>query len=91
MIEDFKKVDTVERLQEEWRDPYRQWYAAGMPAFATDYLKAWKQIKVCFRTKEDREAFSKLVGKKFTDKTNLMWFPDKPQEENKTNRYVEDE
>jgi hypothetical protein len=27
-------MDTVEELQNSWRDPYAQWYAAGMPSFS---------------------------------------------------------
>ena len=63
MLTDF---DTIEQLQNDWRDPYRQWYAAGMPAFYTTNLEPWKQIKVFFKTREDREKFAQLIGQQLT-------------------------
>jgi hypothetical protein len=82
-------LDTIEQLQNDWRDPYRQWYAAGMPAFYTTNLEPWKQIKVFFKTREDREKFAKLIGQQLTDKTNVIWHPEKERHANMLNRYVE--
>lgn len=82
--------DTIESLQNDWRDPYRQWYAAGMPAFYTANLEPWKQIKIYFKTREDRERFAKVVNQPISDKTNVIWHPEKDREPNNTNRYVED-
>lgn len=83
-------TDTVESLQQEWRDPYRQWYAAGMPAFTTKNLEPWKQLTVRFKTKEDRDEFSKLLNLQLTEKTNVIWHPLKDRESNMTNRYIEE-
>lgn len=84
------EIDTIEQLQNDWRDPYRQWYAAGMPAFYTANLEPWKQIKIFFKTKEDRERFTKVVNQPISDKTNVIWYPEKDREPNNTNRYIED-
>jgi hypothetical protein len=68
-------TDTVEQLQNDWRDPYRQW---------------WKQIKVYFKTREDRDKFQTLVDQKLTERTNVIWHPQKDRDPNSMNRYVED-
>lgn len=81
----------VEDLQKEWRDPYIQWWAAGMPSFTAVNLEPWLQIKIKFKTKADREKFAEVTGYSLTDKTNVIWYPDKPREANITNRYVENE
>lgn len=82
--------NTVEELQNDWRDPYRQWWAAGMPTFTTQNLEPWKQIKVYFKTREDREKFQELINQSLTDKTNVVWHPAKDRDPNMMNRYVED-
>lgn len=84
------EIDTIEQLQNDWRDPYRQWYAAGMPAFYTANLEPWKQIKIFFKTKEDRERFTQVVNQPISDKTNVIWYPEKDREPNNMNRYIED-
>lgn len=83
-------VKTVEELQDNWRNPYMQWYAAGMPAFATGDLSPWKQIKIKFKTMDDRQAFAERVNFSLTEKTAVIWFPDKGREKNNMNRIVED-
>jgi hypothetical protein len=83
-------TDTVEQLQNDWRDPYRQWWAAGMPSFTTKNLEPWKQIKVYFKTREDRDKFQTLVDQKLTERTNVIWHPQKDRDPNSMNRYVED-
>jgi hypothetical protein len=82
--------DSVEQLQNDWRDPYRQWYAAGMPAFYTANLEPWKQIKILFKTMDDRNKFAQVVNQQLTEKTNVLWYPEKDRESNITNGYIED-
>lgn len=84
-------ANTVEELQNQWRNPYLQWYAAGMPAFNTADISPYKQIKLKFKTLEDRKAFAELTGYPLTDKTNVIWYPDKGREKNIMNRIIEDE
>jgi hypothetical protein len=86
----FGEVNTVEELQKHWRDPYLQWWAAGMPSFNQQDKSPLKQILVKFRTKEDREHFAETFGYKLTDKTDVIWYPIKERDKNSTSRYVED-
>jgi len=83
-------ITTVEELQEEWANPYIQWYAAGMPSFETYNTAPWKQITVYFKTMEDRKAFSDLLEYNMTEKTNVVWYPVKSPEKNNMNRIVEE-
>lgn len=85
----FGMPDCTEDLQAEWKNPYLQWYAAGMPAFNTGDLKPYKQIKVKFKAVEDRQAFAELTGYSLTEKTAVVWYPDKSREKNNMNRIVE--
>lgn len=87
---DGKNANSVEELQRWWMDPYKQWYAAGMPGFVTKDLAPWKQITIKFKTKEDRQAFAELIGQQLTDKTAVIWYPEKKREQNNMNRYEGD-
>ena len=82
------EIETVEELQNYWRDPYVQWWAAGMPSFNQRNLDL-KNIRVKFRTKEDREHFASLFGFVLTDRTAAVWYPPKPREIAMASRYVE--
>lgn len=83
------EIDTVEKVQNEWRNPYVQWWAAGMPAYYSSESKPFHQMQVKFKTKEDKEEFLSLLNISITDKTNFIWFPPRKNEENIKNRYVE--
>ena len=85
MLDD-KNAKTIEELQRWWMDPYKQWYAAGMPSFVTKDLSPYKQIIIKFKTKEDRQAFAELINQPLTDKTNVIWYPEKKREKNMMNR-----
>ena len=87
----YKKVDTLEELQNEWRNHYVQWYAAGMPSYRSVDQKPWKKINLTFHTKEDLQHFASLSGYKITERTNVIWYPEKERDNNSTNRYVADE
>jgi len=84
------EINTLEELQNEWRNPYLQWWAAGMPSFETLNLEPWRQLTVNFKTREDRQKFAELFGYEITDKTNVVWYPEKERERNNMNRYVDD-
>ena len=84
-------AETVEDLQNEWRNPYLQWYAAGMPTFNTYDISPYKQIKLKFKTMENRQAFADYLEYPLTEKTNVIWYPDKGREKNIMNRIIEDE
>lgn len=83
--------DERENLQNEVNDPYKQWHAAGMPAFTTQNLEPWKQMYINFRCEEDLMAFAKLINQKLTPKTKVVWYPEKAKEENILNQWIEDE
>jgi len=84
------EINTLEELQNEWRNPYLQWWAAGMPSFETLNLEPWRQLTVNFKTRDDRQKFAELFGYEITDKTNVVWYPEKERERNNMNRYVDD-
>jgi len=84
------EIKTVEDLQNHWRDPYLQWWAAGMPSFDQRDKEPWKQITINFRTKEDRAYFADLLEYKLTDKTDVVSYPSKTRDPNSKSRYVED-
>jgi hypothetical protein len=86
----FDQVNSVEDLQLHWRDPYLQWWAAGMPSFDQQSKDPWKQISIKFRTKEDRKLFGELLNYKLTDKTAVVWYPSKDRDPNSKSRYVEE-
>lgn len=86
---DTKIVQTQEELQNDWMNPYLQWYAAGMPAFVTDDLSPYKQLVLKFKTIEDRQAFAELIGQQLTEKTNAIWYPERKRKKNIANQIVE--
>ena len=55
----------------EWK---RHWQ--GMPEFNQQDKSPAESILVHFKNKEDREAFSKIVGQKITKKTQGIWHPE---------------
>lgn len=84
------ELKTDQDLQNHWRNFYAQWWAAGMPSYASKNAEPWKQLRIKFRTREDREHFAELYGYKLTDRTNSVWFPMKEAEKNMENRYIEE-
>lgn len=84
------KIQSLSDLQNEWKNPYIQWYAAGMPSFNTYDISPYKQIKLKFKTMEDRDEFAKLMEVTLTEKTNVIWFPSKDREKNNMSRIVEE-
>lgn len=84
------ELKTDQDLQNHWRNFYAQWWAAGMPSYASKNAEPWKQLRIKFRTREDREHFAELYGYKLTDRTNSVWFPMKEAEKNRENRYIEE-
>lgn len=61
--EDFKKEEVWEK---EWQ---------GMPEFNQKDLTPYQSVIIHFRNKEDRIAFSKLIGQNLTFKTQSVWYP----------------
>lgn len=81
-------TETKDDLQNFWRDPFKQWFAGGMPCYTQTATKYSKHLTVKFKTKEDREEFSKKMNYNLTPKTGFVFWPDKNREANMTKRYV---
>jgi hypothetical protein len=54
-------------------DPAAEW--EGMPEFEHEDLTAVQSLHVHFRTREDVDAFARLIGQPLTDRTRSLWFP----------------
>jgi len=50
----------------------------GMPEFHQEDLSSKRKIIVHFRSDEDVQTFSELVGQKITPKQPSLWFPYMP-------------
>lgn len=75
-----------EVITEHWRDHWK-----GMPEFVQEEKKPYKKINVCFQTKEDFDAFRKLLNQPMTDKTKTIWYPPFDREKNSLFAWIEDE
>lgn len=47
----------------------------GMPGYEHAKLTSWRDLTVHFRSREDWNVFSELVGQKLTDATKSCWYP----------------
>lgn len=56
-------------------DPDWKKHWAGMPEFRQDDLKPWASLPIHFKSRADRDAFSKLIGQTITDDTRSLWYP----------------
>ena len=63
-------------LNSEGNDPNEEWQ--GMPEFGNEDLQGII-IKVHFADEVDRKEFAKKLGIHITDKTNSMWYPERPE------------
>jgi hypothetical protein len=54
-------------------DPQGEWQ--GMPEFEHQDLTAVQSIHVHFKSREDVQAFAKLIGQEITEKTKFIWHP----------------
>ena len=59
--------ELAEGAQDEWRD---------MPEFLQDNKKAYRTVYVHFVDQEAVDNFCKTTGKKMTDRTRYLWFPE---------------
>jgi len=79
-------------LQDLWT-PIELAIMGGAVAEGVDYQDAWKGmpefdqddkqgiiLRVHFATENDRKTFFEKIGVDFTDKTNSIWYPERPQE-----------
>lgn len=78
-----KEQTTLFDIDPDWK---REW--RGMPEYVHEDLRPFQQITINFESREDVQAFAKLVGQKLTDETDTMWFPLKTPEVLKNRKYV---
>ena len=71
---------------DSWRNHWKQ-----MPAYTQEENKAFKQIIMSFRTKEDYEEFQVKLGQRMTVKTKSAWYPHLDVTANSLLRWMEDE
>lgn len=81
------QISSVKELQDQWRDPFVQWWHAGMPSFTQAGKDYYKQLIVHFKTKEDRDHFDKVFGYELTDKTAFAHWPKTSNEKNNKSQY----
>lgn len=61
---------TLFDLSPDWKEKW-----GGMPGYEHQDLEPWQSVQLHFRNREDRQAFSELVGQKITDATRFLWYP----------------
>jgi hypothetical protein len=77
----FAETDDDEEVwKEEWQD---------MPEFIQEDLTPLKSLVVHFQTRQDRDAFSKLIGQKITYKTKSIWYSPDGDESKSKQIYVD--
>ena len=64
------KEKTFFDRREDWKNHWK-----NMPEFVQEKLEPHSKIIVRFRTKEDRDEFTKVINQKITKKTKSIWFP----------------
>lgn len=69
---------------EPWEEAWR-----GMPEFVQEDQKPWKTLYVHFESREDMEAFARLVGQRIDFKTASIWHPEAEIVSRLKARYVE--
>lgn len=80
-------VEAVKDIEEKlWK---KHW--VGMPEFVQEDNPPYKKIIVSFRSKEDYDEFSVLIGQSLSEKTKSIWHPKLDREANSLLRWVEDE
>ncbi len=71
---------------EQWRKHWK-----NMPAFTQEEKKAYKQVIMSFRTKEDYEDFQEKIDQRLTEKTKSAWHPHLDVTANSLLRWMEEE
>jgi hypothetical protein len=69
-------------------DPTAEW--EGMPEFEQEDMKGFQAVHVHFKTKEDRDTFSELIGQKLGDKTRAIWYPEATKTDMKSELYQDE-
>lgn len=70
------ELDALTNVDAGEFDPAAEWQ--GMPEFEQDNLQGLI-VRVHFANETDRVSFFTKLGVKFTDKTNSIWYPGRPE------------
>jgi len=73
-------------IQEDWEKEWKD-----MPEFIQEDTEAFRQIIVSFKTKEDVNKLSELIGQKIGPKTKSLWFPQDDREKPSLFKYIIEE
>lgn len=74
--------------QKLWEGEWWEEHWQDMPEFCQEDLMPFKSITVHFESRQDMEAFAKLVGQRVTKLTKSIWYPEPSLEDIRNKRYV---
>lgn len=77
----FKQEETKEDWEKEWE---------GMPEFIQEDLTSKCSVLVHFKSEEDMELFSELIGQKLTTRSRGIWYPQLDIRRYADKRYVDE-
>ena len=75
--------ETNVHVDKEWKLHWKQ-----MPEFTQENKNSFKKITMKFKTKDDYESFSKIIGQDITEKTKSIWHPEQGIVQNKKLRWI---
>ena len=78
----------MNEIFEPENDVFEEW--KGMPEFVQDKQKPFSQIIVRFRSQQDLDEFSEMIGQKLTPKTKSIWHPKLVRGVNAAKRWVDE-
>lgn len=76
-----RRANSFEVAKKHWKN---------MPEYVSEDLRPYRTLPVHFATKEDMEAFSKLVGQNITKITKSIWYPEAEIGRTADKRYVDE-
>ena len=82
---DEDEMPIIEPKKQAWEDEWK-----GMPEYIQERIEPFTEVKVMLNTKEDMEAFSKLINQTLTPKTKSVWYPKQERGVHLDQRYVDE-
>lgn len=83
--------ETQEEAEKMFLTPHdiarQEW--VGMPEFVAEAPGPDINIKIQFRTEEDKIAFGNMINQKISAKTKSVWWPEREADQNFLKRYIE--
>jgi hypothetical protein len=81
--------DDLKGFEEGQLDPRKEW--DGMPEYEHEDQTSVKALIVHFACMEAYEEFQKLVGRKLTEKTRQIWYPEREKDQASDKMYADEE